>query len=71
MADTTCASCRHFIGAGEYNLCCWVHSYLCYRDTPACEQYECDYTTVERLLEQDRLVEEYIAQKLGIEPKEE
>lgn len=37
-----CGSCKFFIGAGDYNLCCEKHSWLCYRDTEGCELYEYD-----------------------------
>ena len=46
MADRFCGSCLHFIGAGDWNLCCALpppespYGFLCYEDTPACEQYE-------------------------------
>lgn len=45
---TTCKDCIHFIGGGDWNLCCenppksqvsWG-GFLCYEDTPACENFE-------------------------------
>lgn len=36
----TCATCKHFIGAGDWNLCCDLKYDLCYKHTPACEKYE-------------------------------
>lgn len=40
---TTCGTCRHFTGAGDYDLCCKVSARrLCYEDSPKCEQYEHD-----------------------------
>lgn len=41
----TCKDCTHFIGGGDWNLCCTEHhegypfGFLCYEDTPACEKY--------------------------------
>lgn len=35
-----CGNCRHFIGGGDWNLCCDQMSGLCYRDTKACEKYK-------------------------------
>ena len=52
--SNTCASCGHFIGAGDYNLCCDRHSWLCYRDTEACEMYEYMENRVRSLEEQYR-----------------
>ena len=43
-----CKDCKHFIGAGDWNLCCsnpprsqvsWL-GFLCYSDTEACENFE-------------------------------
>ena len=36
----TCGTCRHYIGGGDWNLCCDLMYGLCYRDTGACERYE-------------------------------
>lgn len=42
----TCKDCQHFIGGGDWNLCCTQHhdgypfGFLCYEDSKACEQYE-------------------------------
>ena len=42
----TCKDCTHFIGAGDWNLCCteshegYLFGFLCYEDTPACEKFE-------------------------------
>lgn len=46
--NPTCALCTHFLGGGDWNLCCsnppkdqvgWA-GFLCYEDTPACENFE-------------------------------
>lgn len=34
-----CGTCRHFIGAGDWCLCCERHPELYYKDSPACEDY--------------------------------
>ena len=42
----TCKNCVHFIGAGDWDLCCakshegYPFGFLCYEDTPACEKFE-------------------------------
>ena len=42
----TCGSCEHFIGAGDWDLCCDIKhegypcGFLCYEYTDACEYYE-------------------------------
>lgn len=38
--QVTCKTCKHFIGAGDWNLCCDLRYDLCYKNTPACNQYE-------------------------------
>ena len=44
--NKTCKDCDHFIGWGDWNLCCTEHhegypfGFLCYEDTPACEKFE-------------------------------
>lgn len=42
----TCESCNHFLGGGDWNLCCdlkhdgYPYGFLCYKYTPACDKYE-------------------------------
>lgn len=42
----TCKDCTHFIGMGDWDLCCTEHhdgypfGFLCYEDTPACEKFD-------------------------------
>ena len=36
----TCADCKHYIGAGDWNLCCRLKYGLCYESTPACTKFE-------------------------------
>lgn len=44
--DKTCKDCVHFIGCGDWDLCCterhdgYPFGFLCYEDTPACEKFE-------------------------------
>lgn len=46
MTDKYCATCKHFTGCGDWDLCCDLphpespFGFLCYGDTPACERYE-------------------------------
>ena len=41
-----CGTCKHFIGGGDWNLCCdlphedYPCGFLCYEDTVACKDYE-------------------------------
>ena len=35
-----CAKCSHFLGMGDWNLCCDKMYGLCYEDTEACDDYE-------------------------------
>ena len=51
----TCKQCKHFIGGGDWNLCCaiehptakekeqgltFLFGYLCYEDTRACDMFK-------------------------------
>ena len=36
----TCFSCSHFLGGGDWGLCCDIRDILCYFDTEACNNYE-------------------------------
>lgn len=36
----TCKDCVHFLGFGDWNLCCKIKPDLCYKDTPACDDFE-------------------------------
>lgn len=36
----TCATCTHFIGSGDWGLCCDLKYDLCYSCTPKCNEYE-------------------------------
>lgn len=46
--DKTCGVCAHFIGMGDWNLCCtqphegYPFGFLCYEDTPACDKFKMD-----------------------------
>ena len=35
-----CGKCKHFIGGGDWNLCCDLMYDLCYARTKACDKYE-------------------------------
>ena len=63
MADKTCVSCKHFIGGGDWNLCCDLMYELCYRYTPACDKYEFSQESIDAALQQDREIAAYIAQR--------
>lgn len=51
----TCGQCKHFTGAGDWNICCtqkhptpeekargqyFIWGHLCYEDTEACDLFE-------------------------------
>lgn len=36
----TCGHCKHFIGGGDWNLCCTEQPYLCYAETAACRAFK-------------------------------
>ncbi len=42
----TCQDCAHFVGCGDWDLCCteshegYPFGFLCYEDTPACEKFD-------------------------------
>ena len=38
--EKVCAKCTHFIGMGDWNLCCNKMYGLCYEDTEACKDYD-------------------------------
>ena len=36
-----CGTCRHFTGAGDWDLCCMISMRrLCYKNDDACEKYD-------------------------------
>ena len=38
--DKTCGECKHFLGGGDWALCCDKHYYLCYADSKACDDFD-------------------------------
>lgn len=44
-----CVFCEHFIGGGDWNLCCdlkhegYPYGFLCYEDTEACDRFKEDF----------------------------
>jgi len=52
-----CISCKHFLGMGDWNLCCDLPhegnpcGFLCYAHTPTCEKYE----PIDKLTEEEFL----------------
>lgn len=55
MADT-CGSCKHYIGGGDWNLCCDLKYDLCYRFSEACENYVYSEEKVQQLKELDKKI---------------
>ena len=43
-ANHFCGECEHFLGCGDWNLCCSLKNGLCYKTTVACEHFikRCD-----------------------------
>ena len=35
-----CYQCKHFLGGGDWNLCCDLKYELCYKSDIACDQFE-------------------------------
>lgn len=44
-----CGGCKHFIGGGDFSLCCDIKDDLCYKHTKACE----NYVPIEKLTEKE------------------
>lgn len=55
MINRTCVECSHYIGCGDWDLCCDIphptekekeqemmfpYGHLCYEDTPTCDMFE-------------------------------
>ena len=38
--EKVCAKCIHFLGMGDWNLCCDRMYGLCYEDTKACDDFD-------------------------------
>lgn len=38
--EFVCKQCKHFLGMGDWGLCCDLKYNLCYEDTPACRKFE-------------------------------
>lgn len=38
--DSVCAECEHFLGLGDWNLCCDIKCDLVYSCTSACSSFE-------------------------------
>lgn len=55
-----CGNCKHFIGGGDWNLCCDQMYDLCYRYTAACEKYEYSPEKMEWLEQCDKELANYI-----------
>ena len=60
MKDATCGSCRHYIGGGDWNLCCDMKYELCYKTTLACEDYGYSAEKIAELEERQRKLAEFL-----------
>ena len=40
MYPRYCLTCKHYMGMGDWSLCCDLKHDLCNENTPACEKYE-------------------------------
>lgn len=36
----TCENCKHYLGGGDFNMCCNLKYNLCYENTPACNNFD-------------------------------
>lgn len=54
----TCGTCCHYIGLGDWSLCCDLMYDLCYDHTEACELYEYSTETVRMLEKLKRTIKE-------------
>ena len=59
-----CGTCRHFIGGGDWYLCCDLRYDLCYEDYEACGLYEYSEEAVRRRVEQKKALEKYVAERV-------
>lgn len=50
-SSKTCGTCNHFMGGGDWNLCCDQMYDLCYENTKACEKYELNNKMSEAIAE--------------------
>lgn len=60
----TCGSCRHYIGGGDWNLCCELQYDLCYKDTVACNNYDFSQATIDRLEEERVKLARFVQKQL-------
>ena len=60
--DNYCVFCEHYIGAGDWNLCCNQYYGLCYDDTKACDKFKEDYRSKRAFIAAIRMIEKEIKQ---------
>lgn len=59
----TCKDCVHFIGLGDWDLCCteshegYPFGFLCYEDTPACKKFSPKIKTLNLDKLSDRMIQ--------------
>ena len=59
----TCKDCAHFIGLGDWDLCCTEHhdgypfGFLCYEDTPTCNKFSPKIKTLNLDKLSDRMIQ--------------
>lgn len=64
-----CAFCSHFIGGGDWSLCCGLKhegypwGFLCYEDTEACDKFEVDYRAKKAFIAGIKMCQKYIAER--------
>lgn len=39
-SKSLCGNCKHFLGGGDWNLCCEIKYDLVYEDSEVCDRYE-------------------------------
>lgn len=58
-----CGTCRHFIGGGDWYLCCDQRYDLCYEDYEVCGLYEYSEEAVRRRVKQKKALEKYVTER--------
>ena len=43
LTQCKCGDCIHFIGCGDFGLCCDIKYDLCYEETDACDKFDTHY----------------------------
>lgn len=67
-----CVFCEHFIGGGDWNLCCdqkhdgYPFGFLCYETDEACEKFKEDYRAKRAFITGVRMCKKAMENEKGI-----